>query len=120
MIRDPIVIAVTPAEDGSRELTLEVPSDLAHFAGHFPQHPLLPGVVEVDWAVRLAEAHFALPRTRFSQLRNVKFTRPVRPGEHLLCRLAWDAAAGRLSFAFTCTGQACASGQIDFVAGETA
>ena len=96
MILDPIVIAVIKAEDGSVELTLDVPPELTHFAGHFPAHPLLPGVIEVDWAVRLAETHFALPRQRFSQLRNVKFTRPIRPGERLVCRLAWEAAAGRL------------------------
>ena len=109
MILDPIVIAVIKAEDGSVELTLDVPPDLTHFAGHFPAHPLLPGVIEVDWAVRLAETHFALPRQRFSQLRNVKFTRPIRPGERLVCRLAWEAAAGRLGFAYTCAGQPCAS-----------
>lgn len=116
MILDPIVIAVIKAEDGSVELTLDVPPDLTHFAGHFPAHPLLPGVIEVDWAVRLAETHFALPRQRFSQLRNVKFTRPIRPGERLVCRLAWEAAAGRLSFAYTCAGQPCASGQLEFTA----
>ena len=119
MMLDPIIVASTEI-DGGIEFTLEVPQSLIHFAGHFPGHPILPGVIEVDWAMRLAETHFALPRQRFSQLRSLKFTRPVRPGQRLICRLVWNAEATHLSFTYIGDGIPCASGQLIFAAGEGA
>src|SRR5690606_9799268 len=41
-------------EDDQWHLELGVPVDLAHFSGHFPQTPVLPGVVQIDWAISLA------------------------------------------------------------------
>ena len=35
-----------------------VPPALEHFRGHFPGFPILPGIVQLDWAVRLGRRHF--------------------------------------------------------------
>ena len=35
-----------------------VPAALEHFRGHFPGFPILPGIVQLDWAVRLGRRHF--------------------------------------------------------------
>jgi 3-hydroxymyristoyl/3-hydroxydecanoyl-(acyl carrier protein) dehydratase len=37
---------------------LRVPAALEHFRGHFPGFPILPGIVQLDWAVRLGRRHF--------------------------------------------------------------
>ena len=100
-------------------LRLRVPAELVHFSGHFPTYPILPGVIEVDWAVRLTERYFPLPRQHFSQLKNVKFTAPVQPGALLDCVLNWSEEKRRLEFSFSAEERACASGQLVFQ-GETA
>ena len=37
---------------------IRVPPALEHFRGHFPGFPILPGIVQLDWAVRLGRRHF--------------------------------------------------------------
>ncbi|MGF6412114.1 acyl-CoA synthetase (AMP-forming)/AMP-acid ligase II [Paraburkholderia sp. MM5482-R2] len=55
------VLAETRVGD-TLHYVLRVPQSLQHFAGHFPGLPILPGVVQVDWAARLAAGHW--PRVR--------------------------------------------------------
>ncbi|WP_345811307.1 AMP-binding protein [Paraburkholderia sp. PREW-6R] len=92
---------------------LRVPPSLAHFAGHFPGLPILPGVVQVDWAVRLAAEH--VPGVRaVSSIDRLKFMAPVSPGAVLDLTLAHDAARRRVQFAYRANGHECASGVITY------
>ena len=65
---------------GRRTLTLalDLTRDLAAFDGHFPATPILPAVAQIDWAIRIARANFALP-PHFNALRALKFLRIVQP-----------------------------------------
>lgn len=92
---------------------LSVPSALAHFSGHFPGLPILPGVVQVDWAVRLASEHLAVSGD-FSMLENVKFQALVLPDARLALTLAWDADNRRLEFAYATSQRKYSSGRIVF------
>ncbi|MGF6700090.1 3-hydroxymyristoyl/3-hydroxydecanoyl-(acyl carrier protein) dehydratase [Paraburkholderia sp. MM5496-R1] len=88
---------------------LRVPQSLQHFAGHFPGLPILPGVVQVDWAARLAAGHW--PRVReVASVDRLKFMAPVSPGAVLELTLAYDAARRRVQFAYRLDGRECASG----------
>ncbi|MEX3895296.1 AMP-binding protein [Paraburkholderia sp. BR10954] len=88
---------------------LRVPPSLQHFAGHFPGLPILPGVVQVDWAARLAAGHW--PRVRaVASVDRLKFMAPVTPGAVLELTLAYDAARRRVQFAYRLDGRECASG----------
>ena len=92
-------------------LRLAVPLDLACFSGHFPQTPVLPGVVQLDWAIALAASHLQLAQ-RFAGMEVLKFQQLVRPGDELLLTLRFDATRGKLYFTYTCAGQPCSSGRI--------
>ncbi|HEX3378547.1 MAG TPA: AMP-binding protein [Paraburkholderia sp.] len=102
------VLAETRVGD-TLHYVLRVPPTLVHFAGHFPGLPILPGVVQVDWAVRLAAGHW--PRVReVASVDRLKFTAPVSPGAVLELTLAYDAARRRVQFAYRLDGRECASG----------
>lgn len=92
-------------------LRLAVPLDLACFPGHFPQTPVLPGVVQIDWAIALASDLLQVER-RFAGMEVLKFQQLVRPGDELALTLRLDHERGKLYFAFTCAGQPCSSGRI--------
>lgn len=97
--------------DGEWLLELEVPPDLAHFSGHFPQTPVLPGVVQIDWALDLARRLLTLP-PRFVGMEVLKFQQLVRPGDRIQLSLRFDPARGKLYFAFRNGDAPCASGRI--------
>jgi len=98
--------------DGEWLLELDVPLDLAHFTGHFPQTPVLPGVVQVDWAQQLARQLIKDLPPRFSGMEVLKFQQLVRPGDRLQLTLRFDAPRGKLYFTFRNGEAACSSGRI--------
>ncbi|CAB3674774.1 D-alanine--D-alanyl carrier protein ligase [Paraburkholderia phenoliruptrix] len=90
---------------------LRVPPTLVHFSGHFPGLPILPGVVQVDWAMRLA-AEQLLGVRGVNSIDRLKFMAPVSPGAVLKLTLAHDAARRRVQFAYQLNDRECASGMI--------
>lgn len=73
----PQILSVDTA-DNSVLITLHVPDQLSWFDGHFPEQKVLPGVVQVDWAGKLARALF-VKGDAFQQLSNIKFKTMVMP-----------------------------------------
>lgn len=98
-------------QDGQWQLELEVPLDLAHFTGHFPQTPVLPGVVQIDWALQLARQLLDLP-PRFIGMEVLKFQQLARPGDRLSLTLKFDGERSKLHFAFRNADAPCSSGRI--------
>nr|WP_238474467.1 acyl-CoA synthetase family protein [Pseudomonas cavernae] len=99
-------------QDGEWQLELVVPLDLAHFSGHFPTVPVLPGVVQIDWAQQLARRLIADLPPRFAGMEVLKFQQLVRPGDRLQLALRFDSTRGKLYFAFRNGAAACSSGRI--------
>jgi acyl-coenzyme A synthetase/AMP-(fatty) acid ligase len=97
--------------DGEWNLQLAVPPDLAYFSGHFPQAPVLPGVVQVDWALALGQQLLNLPG-RFAGMEVLKFQQLVRPGDRVKLHLRFDQERGKLYFAYRSRSAACSSGRI--------
>lgn len=104
----PEILAETVSADRA-EIALFVAPGLFWFQGHFPGMPILPGVVQVDWALALARRCLALPIETAANLR-VKFVAPIVPGDRLVLTLAVEK--GRFSFEYRRDGKPCSSGQV--------
>lgn len=78
--------------------------------GHFPGHPVVPGVVLLDHAVMLIAAALAQPLEIF-QIATVKFLSPVSPGEQVTIDYKTDAS-GAVHFTLGASGRAVASGTL--------
>jgi len=99
------------ASDGEWSLQLSVPPDLAYFSGHFPKAPVLPGVVQVEWALNLGRQLLKLDGA-FAGMEVLKFQQLVRPGDEIQLHLRFDAERGKLYFAYRNDTATCSSGRI--------
>ncbi|WP_263262139.1 AMP-binding protein [Pseudomonas sp. RIT-PI-S] len=106
----PEVLGETSTE-GEWHVRLRVPYDLACFSGHFPSAPVLPGVVQVGWALQLGRALLDLP-PRFAGMEVLKFQQLVRPGDLLSLSLRFDVERAKLYFTYRAGEQPCSSGRI--------
>lgn len=97
--------------DGAVELALRIPPGLPFFPDHFPRQPMVPGVVQLDWAISLGRAHLGFGGD-FRGLAGLKFQHPLLPGAQVTLRLAH--AGGELSFAYRTAARPCSSGRIRF------
>lgn len=99
----------------SARITLIAQQELHWFDGHFPQAPLLPGVVQTHWAIGFGRAHLDV-RGAFRELKNVKFIRVIQPGDRLTLHLEHDPARGELSFEYRSNDAICSAGVASFAA----
>lgn len=97
--------------DGEWSLQLSVPPDLAYFSGHFPKAPVLPGVVQVEWALNLGRQLLNLPG-KFAGMEVLKFQQLVRPGDEVQLHLRFDPERDKLYFAYRNDTATCSSGRI--------
>lgn len=79
-------------------IDIAVSADLECLQGHFPGQPVLPGVVQVHWAIEHGERTFG-PLGVFRGIKALKFHRIIEPGTNL--RLELDFAQGVLRFSYT-------------------
>jgi 3-hydroxymyristoyl/3-hydroxydecanoyl-(acyl carrier protein) dehydratase len=59
-------------------MRLDVPLDMSWFRGHFPGQPILPGVIQLHWAVIIARALFGFAGSP-QEIKRLKFKKVVIP-----------------------------------------
>ncbi len=85
-----------------------IPADHPALPGHFPGHPIVPGVVLLDHAIDAIGSALNRPFATW-KLSSAKFLSPAAPGETL--DLAWDtAASGAIRFTLRAGARDVASG----------
>jgi len=128
---NPDVRAVTRDGEDRLVISLALDRDDPAFAGHFPGHPILPGVVQIDWALRLAGPLIGT-QARAARRFRAKFIRVISPGPRgddpggddpggddpgedgsgLILSLRLDRARSLLLFEYRAGGALASSGQI--------
>jgi 3-hydroxymyristoyl/3-hydroxydecanoyl-(acyl carrier protein) dehydratase len=111
-VTEPVIRQIHHAE-ARVELRLVVPESLLYLEGHFPGFAILPGVVQVDWAIRYARRYLAVGDAAAKTVQ-VKFRKPIPPSRQLSLSLAYAAERKRLSFECRDDADVCSSGQIVF------
>jgi len=107
----PAVLKRTSGPEESFALAMD--GGLTAFQGHFPGHPILPGVVQVDWAIRFGTEAFG-DLGRFAGIQHLKFQDLIQPGEVVDLTLGYEPGPGRLRFRYLAGAVRKSSGVILF------
>ncbi|WP_299493304.1 thioester dehydrase [uncultured Shewanella sp.] len=85
--------------DTSATWRLRIDKDLPYFKGHFNRQPVLPGVTQLDWAIRLGCEHFQYPAYTTS-LEVLKFQHLILPDTEIDLCVTLDTKKHKLSFIY--------------------
>lgn len=85
------------------------------FRGHFPVQPIVPGVAQIAWALFYAKR--LLPGAELSEVEQIKFTRPILPGETLRLAVSAKETEGGARVRFSCEAET-ASGLVSCSKGK--
>lgn len=112
MSTEPIVVeqTVTPTEAA---LLLSIPPDIECVAGHFPASPIVPGVVQLEWAIESARRLLAVVGD-LTRMEALKFQHVMVPGMAVTLTLKWAAAERKLYFAYQSETARFSSGRLSF------
>ena len=93
---------------------LNIPRDLIWFKGHFPGVPILPGVVQIDWVVRLIESlkNDLKLVGEFGGVDRLKFMRLIEPDSSLRLSLKASPDGHSVKFLFYDDDGSFSSGKI--------
>lgn len=78
------------------------------FESHFPNLPLLPGFMQLDYVFELA-CGVGIDVSGTRAVENLKFMKFVRPGD--LLRVCFEKRGGKLYFELFCNGEKCSTGR---------
>ncbi len=112
------------SEDGKRAVCIKnVTINEPFFQGHFPDYPIMPGVLVVEALAQAAAASLLASESRQGKLGvlggldGFRFRRPVRPGDVLRLEVALTrlrGPVGKVAGRATVEGQLVAEGEITF------
>jgi len=97
-VLDPVVMSER-VDGPNAEIVLTVPPDLDYLRGHFPGLPVVPGVVQIKWALSFARSRLGVAG-EFAGMEQLKFQKVMTPGVTVTLALEYRAADGKLRFSF--------------------
>ncbi len=95
----PIEKKIESSKENQLVVTLQLPTNLPWFDGHFDAQPILPGVAQIEWAIHYGKQHFNI-QMEFSSLEQVKFLSPILPLDEIQLQLNWELEFNRLQFKY--------------------
>lgn len=68
-------------------LSINIPANLDYFKGHFPDAPVLAGVVQLNWAIEFAQQKLSLAQSDVENVEVLKFKHLTVPEQKLTLTL---------------------------------
>ncbi|HEY9030683.1 MAG TPA: AMP-binding protein [Kangiella sp.] len=103
--------------DNQLQIELMINPELEAFAGHFDQFPIIPGVVQISWALHYFSSFLAgQPVTsstrQVTTIKTLKFQHVITPNSLVILDLSFDVSKQVLAFRFYNSEHQYSSGKI--------
>jgi len=112
----PIVLPAITGQSVENDLArfdMRVEPELLYFQGHFNGAPVLPGVVQLHWAVHYARIAFDIVITPH-EITQLKYRKIISPNDQIHLILECDRIRGQVKFTYSGTDTSYSSGIIKF------
>ncbi|MCK5717640.1 MAG: hypothetical protein KAH77_09140 [Thiomargarita sp.] len=80
-------------------IELIIPENLYYFKGHFEEHAILPGVVQIDWVMFYAKQYLNISGD-FMQMELIKFNKIIEPSYHVILKISLNVEQKKLRFSY--------------------
>jgi 3-hydroxymyristoyl/3-hydroxydecanoyl-(acyl carrier protein) dehydratase len=94
-------------------LALLISSDLAYLDGHFPNTPIVAGVVQIHWAVKLAKDVLGISDIIVDGSQ-IKFSSLMRPGDEVTLSFTHDSEKKTVSYQYANHEKTYSSGRFTY------
>ena len=111
-------LSILEKEAHTVTLELSITENLFYFQGHFENHPVIPGVVLIDWASQFGKQFFGIDGL-FYAMKKIKFHHLIHPNNLLKLKLEYTKQQMTLRFDYSIDNDRQASGQLYFKPPET-
>ncbi|ARU55116.1 hypothetical protein OLMES_1030 [Oleiphilus messinensis] len=101
----------TDSELPEATIRLQIPEDLRFLEGHFPGHPILPGAVQLQWAITYGKKLLNRSNSAVKQVEVLKFQNIIRPGDIVVLTLT-TKTSDKFIFSFESKQGKHASGRV--------
>ena len=108
----PTILAEKKIEN-SLTLSLFVPKELAYFEGHFPDVPVLPGVVQLHWVMSYIKEYFGIT-DEYQRVDALKYQHVIFADYHVELNIVWKADKKQIVFQYTSPKGNHSSGRVVF------
>lgn len=89
-------------DQSTLQLSLDIQPNLDAFAGHFEEFPIVPGVVQIQWALHFFKSLMAtspsLQQATVTKMSALKFQHVITPNVEVSLKLNFDTEKSCLTF----------------------
>ena len=89
---------IEKADQKEVKISFTLKDTLFYLNGHFKSQPLLPGVVQLGWAIHFAKELFCI--NTVNNLPQAKFTQPIVPEDKVLLTLKLNKDKNNFTFEY--------------------
>lgn len=110
ILPDNYIVETTNSNEAKITFTLQ--DSLFYLKGHFKAQPILPGVIQLGWAIHFAKELFKISTK--NDMPQVKFTQPIMPNDKIVLSVKLNRKMNNFTFEYFLenTGKTASSGKV--------
>ena len=109
----PKINSVNKVSDDKVTIDILVTPECDFFKGHFDDHAVLPGIGQIDFAIKMINEHFGLDSHDMISIPQAKFKKVIVPNDNLELKISKNPKD--ISFEYLLNGEQVSVGKLKYV-----